>query len=305
MTAETQRTTSVLAYDGRGFLAKARNAVTDCGPLVTTPTYSSDGLLYQRQQQALFTGAVTAQTRIFYFAGRPVAQLDGTPSTGTLTYLTADHLGTPILASTGAATAGWSGGFEPFGRDFSNAQGAGIFLRLPGQWDDAVWDNTHFSSGLFYNLNRWYDSGNGRYVGPDPLGSDRGMNLFTYAQDRPLTFVDLDGRKTFGIGGRVINRSDCCMLVSDNDNTPYQQQHFVPPHSSSRLFTDIDAIYFGNGCAIKIHDGDLFVAYSCADLQACPPWWKRPMFSKVLPTPADQTREFGRIEPPKQVCPCK
>ena len=43
MTEETQRTTSVLAYDGRGFLAKARNAVIDCSPLVTTPTYNSDG----------------------------------------------------------------------------------------------------------------------------------------------------------------------------------------------------------------------------------------------------------------------
>src|SRR6202007_3322808 len=80
MTEETQRTTSVL---------------------------TSDALLYQRQQQALFTGTVTAQTRIFYFAGRPVAQLDGPPSTGTLTYLTADHLGTPILARPRAAIAQW------------------------------------------------------------------------------------------------------------------------------------------------------------------------------------------------------
>src|SRR6202007_1185834 len=183
MTEDTQRTTSVLAYDGRGFLAKARNSVTDCGPLVTTPTYSSDGLLYQRQQQALFTGAVTAQTRIFYFAGRPVAQLDGTPSTGTLTYISADHLGTPILASTSAASTKWSGGFEPFGRDFSNAKGAGIILRLPGQWDDPVWDTTNLSSGLFYSLNRWYEPSTGRYLQADPLGSLGGDDLSLDAGD--------------------------------------------------------------------------------------------------------------------------
>jgi YD repeat-containing protein len=52
MTEATQRTTTTLAYDGRGFLAKARNSATDCGPLLTTTTYSSDGLLYHRQQQA-------------------------------------------------------------------------------------------------------------------------------------------------------------------------------------------------------------------------------------------------------------
>ncbi|HEY6321379.1 MAG TPA: RHS repeat-associated core domain-containing protein, partial [Thermoanaerobaculia bacterium] len=194
MTEETSHETSTLAYDGRGFLAKARNAVTDCGPLVTIPTYGSEGLLYQRQQQNLFTSAVTAQTRVFYFAGRPVAQLDGMPAMGILTFLTVDHLGTPILASTGAATATWSGGFEPFGRDFTtpSAQRAGIFLRLPGQWDDIVWDdNTHLSSGLYYNLNRWYDAGTAQYVRPDPLGLRGGsMNVYSYATENPLAFVD-------------------------------------------------------------------------------------------------------------------
>jgi RHS repeat-associated protein len=188
MTEQTQRTTSTLLYDGRGFLASARNAVTDCSPLVTTPTYSSDGLLYHRQQSFLFTKAIAAQTRIFYFAGRPIAQLDGPPATGLLTYLTVDHLGTPILASTPAATTKWSGGFEPFGRDFTtpSAQSQGIFLRLPGQWDDTVWDNSKVASNLYYNLNRWYEPSTGRYLQPDPLGSVGG-------DDRSLDAGDPQG----------------------------------------------------------------------------------------------------------------
>jgi RHS repeat-associated protein len=193
MTEETSHETSTLAYDGRGFLAKARNAVTDCGPLVTIPTYGSGGLLYQRQQQNLFTSAVTVQTRVFYLAGRPVAQLDGAPASGVLTYLTVDHLGTPILASTGAATATWSGGFEPFGRDFTipTALSSGIFLRLPGQWDDTVWDNMHLSSGLYYNVNRWYGTAGGRYLEPDPIRpAQRFGILFGYALSRPTRFAD-------------------------------------------------------------------------------------------------------------------
>jgi RHS repeat-associated protein len=192
MTEETRRTSSSLAYDGRGFLAKARNAVTDCGPLVTTPTYGSDGMLYQRQQQNLFTSAVTAQSRIFYFAGHPVAQLDGVPVSGTLTYLTVDHLGTPILATSGAAVATWGGGFEPFGRDFTspNAQFSGIFLRLPGQWDDTVWDNIHLGSGLYYNLNRWYEATTGRYISPEPHIDSANPRPYVYVSDNPIRAAD-------------------------------------------------------------------------------------------------------------------
>jgi RHS repeat-associated protein len=204
MTEETSHETSALAYDGRGFLAKARNAVIDCGPLATIPTYGSEGLLYQRQQQNLFTSAVTVQTRIFYFSGRPVAQLDGAPVTGVLTYLTVDHLGTPILASTGAATATWSGGFEPFGRDFTTpgAQRSGIILRLPGQWDDSIWDNAHLSSGLYYNVNRWYETSTGRFSQSDPLSAYRLRPTlasvsplsyafqYAYAAVNPMRFVD-------------------------------------------------------------------------------------------------------------------
>jgi RHS repeat-associated protein len=216
MTEATQKTTTTLAYDGRGFLAKARSSVTDCGPLLTTATYSSDGMLYYRQQQALFTGAVQAQTRIFYFAGRPVAQLDDPPSTGTLLYLTTDHLGTPILASTTAAVATWSGGFEPFGRDFTNpsAQSAKVFLRLPGQWDDPVWTNSKLNSGLYYNVNRWYEAGLARYRQADPVGiTDRAPNLYAYVSDAPLRFSDPLGLKQWPFGGGLFCNDKSCSCI--------------------------------------------------------------------------------------------
>jgi RHS repeat-associated protein len=202
-------TASSLVYDGRGFLASASNAQTDCGPLLTAPTYGSDGILYYRHQRSLFTGAISAQTRLFYFAGRPIAQLDNEPATATLTYLSADHLGTPILASSAAGLATWSGGFEPFGRDYTtpSAQHAGIFLRLPGQWDDSGWDSGQGTSGLYYNVNRWYDPGIARYLTPDPLvaagtspstpteessatttGED--SNPYVYGAASPLVFTD-------------------------------------------------------------------------------------------------------------------
>ncbi|MDP9120340.1 MAG: hypothetical protein M3O15_03070 [Acidobacteriota bacterium] len=192
LTEETNRTSSTMLYDGRGFLSSSRNQVTDCGPVVTTATYSSDGLLYHRQRQTLFGGAIQAQARVFYFAGRPVAQLDGPPPTGALTYLTVDHLGTPILASGGIT---WNGGLEPFGRDYTSpsAQSSGIFLRLPGQWDDTSWGNPSQNSDLYYNLNRWYKYAVGRYIQPDPLGLEAHVNLFLYANAAPSVLVDPKG----------------------------------------------------------------------------------------------------------------
>ncbi len=191
ITEETVRAIATLSYDGRGFLASARNAVTDCGPLVTAPTYSSDGLLYFRQQQNFFTGTVQAQTRLLYFAGRPVAQLDGPPGSGVVTYLSVDHLGTPNLASNAAGLARWSGGFEPFGRDYTtpSAQSSGIFHRLPGQWDDVVWEGS-LQSETYYNVSRWYELNTGRYIQADPLRITQALTAYTYANERPLVLLD-------------------------------------------------------------------------------------------------------------------
>lgn len=78
--------------------------------------------------------------------------------------------------------------FEPFGEDWSNARSFGLNLRLPGQWDDAAWNNTQIASGLYYNLNRWYETQVGRYASPDP---DRNAGMrFGYGLANPLRYLD-------------------------------------------------------------------------------------------------------------------
>lgn len=59
-----------------------------------------------------------------------------------LTYLSTDHLGTPVLASTTAGELLWSSGFEPFGTDDSGDPESEISLRLPGQWSDPTWEES-------------------------------------------------------------------------------------------------------------------------------------------------------------------
>ena len=131
-------------YDGRGLLVRAGMGDTP----YALSTYSSEGRLYSLHTIDLASRKTSeSRTGLLYFAGRPVAQWReavGGGGGGALTFLTTDHLGTPACALGEDASVTWSGGFEPFGRDWQegSAQSAlanGIFLRLPGQWDHPFW----------------------------------------------------------------------------------------------------------------------------------------------------------------------
>jgi RHS repeat-associated protein len=54
-------------------------------------------------------------------------------------------------------------------------------------------------SGLYYFGHRYYDSGIGRFISPDPLlgspGTPASLNAYSYAQNNPVRFVDPSGLK--------------------------------------------------------------------------------------------------------------
>ncbi len=175
----------------------------------TSATYSADGVLQRR------VGATEANA-VLYFGGQPVAQTSGTG----VTHLTADHLGTPVLASSSVGGSNWSGGFEPFGSDFANAGDAGVFLRLPGQWADATWD---VGSPSFFNVLRWYQSGTGSYSRPDPLGAQGDFHPYLYATANPLLFVDPTGEKS-----RV-----CCTPITRGQSLAAFKHCFIETEQNS------------------------------------------------------------------------
>ena len=45
-------------------------------------------------------------------------------------------------------------------------------------------------TGLHYNWNRYYDPETGRYLSPDPIGLDGGLNLYAYVENDPVNWVD-------------------------------------------------------------------------------------------------------------------
>jgi RHS repeat-associated protein len=158
------------------------------------PTYSSEGQLHSLARTPT-SGGTTTEHHVFYLSGNPVATLDKDGALRSFTYLLTDHLGTPILASDATGTVAWEGGFEPFGRDWKEGTGQGahengVFLRLPGQWFDEVWQDASSLVDPYYNVHRWYSPGIGRYTRPDPLGLRGDLHPYDYARADPLRWVD-------------------------------------------------------------------------------------------------------------------
>jgi RHS repeat-associated protein len=62
----------------------------------------------------------------------------------------------------------------------------GVKFGFPGQYEDV-------ETGLHYNWNRYYDPKSGRYLTPDPVGIEGGINLYAYVKNNPVNLKDVLG----------------------------------------------------------------------------------------------------------------
>lgn len=176
-------------------------------PLRTYYLYSDEGLIAEATQPITlaFDGTVSAsqETAISaQYGPRP----DSAFTTGTLfvktrnsngqdsfAYYHHNHLQQPLQATDKAGNVVWAASYDAFGRAtiitaVATEQRPSITsnLRLPGQYEDE-------ETGLYYNWNRYYDPDTGRYITPDPLGMDAGVNYYVYVQGNPTGMVDPSG----------------------------------------------------------------------------------------------------------------
>jgi RHS repeat-associated protein len=121
-----------------------------------------------------------------WMGSHPVAAIYGTGAGKTYAVVT-DHNATPrMLVDNATNAAVWQWESTAFG--VGKPTGSVKFnLRFPGQYYDEL-------TGLHYNLNRYYIPELGRYMEPDPIGLEGGLNPYVYADNNPLSNVDPSGQ---------------------------------------------------------------------------------------------------------------
>lgn len=91
-----------------------------------------------------------------------------------------DWRGLPTQISDENKTIVWAQEFDAWGNAQNTATTAfDMPLRLAGQQYDP-------ETGLHYNIHRYFDPAQGRYISPDPQGAPDGIDRYAYVRGNPL-----------------------------------------------------------------------------------------------------------------------
>lgn len=173
---------------------QALSGLVDDVVLTTTrggaPATATTHFVYEAQGRLIgeYTGQGTPVREYVWLSDLPLAV---TGTDGVFDVYT-DQLNTPRVITNQAQQVMWRwDNNDPFGANApdQNPNGLGTFTfnpRFPGQYFDRE-TFTH------YNYFRDYDPAIGRYVEPDPIGLDGGINLYGYVGQTPISRVDRFG----------------------------------------------------------------------------------------------------------------
>ena len=181
-----------MVYNGMGELARTRKTGAGCNQqelllALEYFTFTPDG----RALELVSGVASRVESDWVWLDDMPVAQFSdsydagGTYQGTTITYLYADHLGTPRLGTDPSGAISWRYESDAFGKGTPTGT-AVVRLRLPGQISLEL-------GGVNFNYFRDYDPNVGRYVESDPIGLAGGINTYAYVGANPISRIDPTG----------------------------------------------------------------------------------------------------------------
>jgi len=226
-------------YDAFG----QRFSKTDSGGTPITYAYGPTQRLIEENNNGAISDYV-------YADGRPISVLKvGSGPTPVTSYILADRLGTPQLATNGSAATVWATTYQPYGTTGAITGTLTQNLRLPGQnWD--------FETGFYYNIHRDYMPNIGRYLETDPIGLQGGFNSYAYVADSPYDASDPLGLRALTACEKLrlspyIPQVDLDNADVHENGTPWWVR------SDAEGFTSGDDIYFKPGAYDPLSPGGL------------------------------------------------
>lgn len=185
--------------------------------------------------------AGTISSEYLYMGSNRLAKVDA--GTGNLYYYNNKYLGTPLLMTDSSGNVVWDADYKPFGEADVNANSTVVNnFRFAGQYYDE-------ETGLHYNYHRYYDPKTGRYLTPDPIGFDGGINLYTYTENNPINAYDSDGAKP------VFGGENCHSDEFDPDYIIYELYGInvdeLRDHAIQQQLLLMSALFPSNGFNLK------------------------------------------------------
>ncbi|WP_407833264.1 RHS repeat-associated core domain-containing protein [Vibrio rotiferianus] len=175
-----------------------RRVAKECLSTQRITEYLWDGANIVQHSQKTADGSAIQEIEYLYEPEtfRPLAQVTHKANQASrLHYIVTDHAGTPQELCSENGDVVWQGEQALWGHYQQkntlpnhgfreNAQNDELYcdLRYQGQIED-------HESGLYYNVNRYYDADSGQYLSPDPIGFSGGLRPQAYVFN-PLDWVD-------------------------------------------------------------------------------------------------------------------
>ncbi|WP_337165881.1 RHS repeat-associated core domain-containing protein [Vibrio fluvialis] len=204
-----------------------RRVAKECLSTQRITEYLWDGANIVQHSQKTADGSVIQEIEYLYEpeSFRPLAQVTHKANQASqLHYIVTDHAGTPQELCSENGDVVWQGEQALWGhyqqrntfpnhgiREHAHNDELYCDLRYQGQIEDR-------ESGLYYNVNRYYDADSGQYLSPDPIGFAGGLRPQAYVFN-PLEWVDplgLAGEAHEGKGKDVTNRASFGTSTSNN-----------------------------------------------------------------------------------------